>query len=71
MKKKEQVTTTERGFEILKHDKLNYQYCGSKSPDTVLHINPIKPVSKGGGNDMLKITSGFDFDMAKKKIKHD
>jgi len=35
-------------FEVLKRDSFTCQYCGKMPPDTILHIDHIKPVSKGG-----------------------
>lgn len=37
-------------FEVFKRDSFTCQYCGSKAPDSILEIDHIKPVSKGGCN---------------------
>jgi hypothetical protein len=53
-------------FEVLKRDKFQCNYCGKQAPDVVLEIDHIKPVSKGGTNDLLNlITSCFDCNRGK------
>ena len=53
-------------FEVLKRDKFTCQYCGKQSPDVILHIDHIKPVSKGGKNTMLNlVTSCVDCNLGK------
>jgi hypothetical protein len=48
-------------FEVFKRDSFTCQYCGSKAPDVVLHVDHVDPVSRGGGNDPLNlITSCVD-----------
>ena len=48
-------------FEVFKRDAFKCQYCGRSSPDTILHVDHIKPVSKGGDNDLINlITSCAD-----------
>lgn len=42
-------------FEVFKRDSFACQYCGSKAPDVLLHVDHIKPVSKGGDNDLLNL----------------
>ncbi|MGB0757460.1 MAG: HNH endonuclease [Patescibacteria group bacterium] len=42
-------------FEVFKRDKFTCQYCGRKSPDILLHIDHIEPVSKGGDNDIINL----------------
>lgn len=44
-------------FEVFKRDSFTCQYCGNKSPDVVLHVDHIKPVSKGGMNDMMNLVT--------------
>jgi len=39
-------------FKVLERDSFTCQYCGMSAPDVVLHVDHIKPVSKGGTNDM-------------------
>ena len=53
-------------FEVLKRDKFTCQYCGKKSPDIILHLDHIKPVSKGGKNTLLNlVTSCVDCNLGK------
>lgn len=44
-------------FEIFKRDKFTCQYCGEKAPDVVLHVDHIRPVADGGGNDPLNLVA--------------
>lgn len=44
-------------FDIFKRDKFTCQYCGSRPPDVVLNIEHILPVSGGGTNDPLNLTT--------------
>jgi hypothetical protein len=44
-------------FEVFKRDKFTCQYCGSKAPDVVLHVDHIHPVADGGGNDVLNLVT--------------
>jgi hypothetical protein len=37
-------------FEVFKRDKFTCQYCGRKSPDIVLQVDHVLPVSVGGQN---------------------
>jgi 5-methylcytosine-specific restriction endonuclease McrA len=39
-------------FEILKRDRFTCQYCGARAPDVVLHCDHVRPVSRGGKNDL-------------------
>lgn len=53
-------------FEVLKRDKFTCQYCGRQAPDVVLNIDHIRPVSKGGTNDITNlVTSCFDCNSGK------
>lgn len=53
-------------FDVLKRDAFTCQYCGKQPPDTVLHIDHIKPVSKGGKNTLLNlVTSCVDCNLGK------
>ncbi len=57
-------------FEVLKRDKFTCQYCGKSAPDVVLEIDHIKPVSKGGANDIMNlITSCKDCNRGKSNIE--
>lgn len=42
-------------FEVFKRDAFTCQYCGGKAPETILHVDHIEPVSKGGNNDILNL----------------
>lgn len=44
-------------FEVFKRDSFTCQYCGHKAPDVLLVIDHIQPVSKGGTNDILNLTT--------------
>ena len=44
-------------FEVFKRDKFTCQYCGRKSPDVILEVDHIKPVSKGGTNDIMNLVT--------------
>ena len=53
-------------FEVFKRDKFTCQYCGRSVPDVILHVDHIKPVSKGGTNDIMNlITSCQDCNLGK------
>ena len=57
-------------FEVLKRDKFTCQYCGKSAPDVVLEIDHIKPVSKGGANEIMNlITSCKDCNRGKSNIE--
>ena len=56
-------------FEIFKRDGFSCQYCGNTPPQVTLEIDHIKPVSKGGTNDINNlITSCFDCNRGKSNI---
>jgi len=42
-------------FEVFKRDSFTCQYCGAAAPQAVLHVDHIKPVAGGGGNDLLNL----------------
>lgn len=44
-------------FEVFKRDRFSCQYCGTKAPDTVLHVDHIHPVKAGGKNDILNLVT--------------
>ena len=53
-------------FEVFKRDSFTCQYCGRKSPEVVLHIDHITPVSKGGTNSLMNlVTSCIDCNLGK------
>jgi hypothetical protein len=52
--------------EVLKRDSFKCQYCGQDSDTTRLEVDHIKPVTKGGTNDILNlITSCFECNRGK------
>jgi hypothetical protein len=54
-------------FEIFARDGFVCQYCGKRPPDTVLEVDHIHPVSKGGDDDPINlITSCFDCNRGKR-----
>lgn len=55
-------------FEVFKRDSFKCQYCGKESPNVILEVDHIHPVSKSGKNDILNlITSCFDCNRGKGK----
>lgn len=63
---KRKSLSKKKRFEVFKRDKFTCQYCGKNAPDVVLEVDHIRPVSKGGNNDILNlITSCFDCNRGK------
>lgn len=59
-------------FEVFKRDSFTCQYCGASAPNTILRIDHINPVAKGGTDDILNlITSCFDCNSGKSDIELD
>lgn len=57
-------------FEVFKRDSFTCQYCGKKAPDVVLEVDHIKPVSKGGKNELLNlVTACFECNRGKRNIE--
>lgn len=57
-------------FEVFKRDSFKCQYCGKSSPDVVLEVDHIIPVSKGGENDIGNlITACRDCNRGKSNIE--
>ena len=55
-------------FEVFKRDRFTCQYCGRMSPDVILEVDHITPVSKGGNNELINlITSCRDCNRGKGK----
>ena len=50
------LTPTVR-FEVFKRDKFTFVYCGKSAPDVTLEVDHIKPVSKGGTNDIMNLVT--------------
>ena len=44
-------------FEVFKRDSFKCQYCGAEAPDTVLQVDHINPVSKGGTNGLTNLVT--------------
>jgi len=44
-------------FEVFKRDGFRCQYCGETAPDVVLHVDHIKPVAKGGSNEIVNLVT--------------
>jgi hypothetical protein len=44
-------------FEVFKKDNFTCQYCGAKAPKVELHVDHIKPVSRGGTNELENLTT--------------
>lgn len=42
-------------FEVFKRDSFSCQYCGASAPEVLLHVDHIKPVSKGGTNRITNL----------------
>lgn len=57
-------------FEVFKRDHFTCQYCGRMSPDIVLEVDHIKPVSKGGTNDIMNlVTSCYECNRGKRDVE--
>lgn len=52
--KRKSLSKTVR-FEVFKRDSFTCQYCGSKAPEVVLHVDHIVAVATGGGNELLNL----------------
>lgn len=44
-------------FEVFKRDSFTCQYCGKAAPDVVLNVDHLKPVSKGGDNELVNLVT--------------
>jgi hypothetical protein len=42
-------------FDIFKRDGFKCQYCGKAAPDVILHVDHIKPVAKGGTDEIFNL----------------
>jgi hypothetical protein len=57
-------------FEIFKRDNFTCQYFGSKTPNVILEVDHVLPISKGGNNSIDNlITSCFDCNRGKGAIE--
>jgi hypothetical protein len=69
---KRKAISARNRFEVFKRDSFRCQYCGKSSPDVVLHVDHIKPVSKGGDNSIMNlITSCQCCNLGKSDIEID
>lgn len=69
MTKRKSLTKKVR-FEVFKRDGFTCAYCGSTPPNVNLEVDHIRPVSKGGGNDIDNlITSCFDCNRGKSNVE--
>lgn len=69
MSERKQLSKKTR-FEVFKRDNFSCQYCGANPPKVVLECDHIKPVSKGGSDDLYNlITSCFDCNRGKSNIE--
>lgn len=54
-------------FELFKRDSFKCQYCGASAPDVLLQVDHIKPISKGGTDDLTNlITACADCNVGKR-----
>lgn len=59
-------------FEVFKRDGFTCQYCGKKTPETVLEVDHIVSANDGGQDDLTNlVTSCFDCNRGKGKISLD
>lgn len=56
MAKRKSLTKKNR-FEVFKRDGFTCQYCGKAAPETILEVDHIKPVSKGGDNELINLVT--------------
>ncbi len=69
---KQKTFSKEIKFEVFKRDKFTCQNCGSKAPEVILLIDQVKPISKGGSNDLSNLkTSCQNCDLGKRNQKLD
>ena len=55
-----------RRFQVFQRDSFTCQYCGRTSPDVVLEVDHIVPLSKGGSDDVMNLwTSCWDCNRGK------
>lgn len=52
---KRKTLTKKTRFEVFKRDSFTCQYCGAQAPDVILHVDHIKPVAKGGDNELINL----------------
>ena len=47
-------------FDVLKRDSFACTYCGARPPHTVLHVDHVKPVADGGGNELANLVTACE-----------
>lgn len=47
-------------FDVFKRDSFKCQYCGSHPPSVILHVDHIKPVADGGGNEIDNLVTACE-----------
>src|SRR5262245_45542433 len=63
------AVTVRTRFEVFKRDEFTCQYCGRKSPEVVLEVDHIIPVSDGGTDDPINLwTSCWDCNRGKADV---
>lgn len=63
---KRKALSKRKRFDVLKRDSFTCCYCGSTPPKVVLEVDHIIPVSKGGDNNLLNLTTScFDCNRGK------
>lgn len=67
---KRKVIGAKLRFEVFKRDAFKCQYCGKAAPDVILRVDHVRPVSKGGDDDLLNlITACFECNAGKGAIE--
>jgi hypothetical protein len=56
MPRRRQIPRSVR-FEVFKRDGFKCAYCGAEAPDVVLHVDHLKPLAKGGSNDITNLVT--------------
>ena len=56
MTKRDYLSPRQR-FEILKRDGFRCVYCGATHADSILHVDHVKPITEGGGNDPTNLVT--------------
>lgn len=65
-KKPRKKISQKNRFEVFKRDAFSCQYCGKSAPNVILEVDHIKPISKGGDNNIINlVTSCFDCNRGK------
>lgn len=58
-KKRKPISKSLR-FDVFQRDHFTCQYCGRKAPDVVLEVDHIKPVARGGGNEITNLVTACE-----------